>query len=77
VRQRVRLVEQRRGALEQEPPGLGQLERVRRAVHELDAELLLEQPHLPAQRGLGDMEPLGRAREVPLARDRHEVAQPA
>ena len=50
--------QQRRGALEQELPGLGQRHLVRRAAQQLDAELLLEQAHLAAQRRLGDMQAL-------------------
>ena len=70
-------VQKRRASLEQERAGGGQLELVRRPVQQLDAELLLEQPHLTAERGLGDMEPLGRAREVAFLRDRDEVVQPS
>ena len=62
--------------LDQELAGLGQLELMRGAVQQLDAELLLEKPHLPAERRLGDVQPLGRPREVPLPRDRDEVLQP-
>ena len=36
----------RRAPFEQEGAGLGQLELVRRAVQQLDAELLLQEPHL-------------------------------
>ena len=49
---------------------------MRGATHKLDAELAFEQAHLTAQRRLGDMQPLSRAREVALACDRQEVAQP-
>ena len=70
-------VEQAGSALEQEPPGVGQRDLVRRAPQQLDAELALEQAHLPAQRRLGDVQALGRAREVALGRHGDEVAQPA
>ena len=66
--QRVGVVEQRRPALEQELARLGQLDVVRRAPQQLDAELVLEQAHLAAQRRLRDVQALGRAREVALAR---------
>ena len=65
------------GALEQEAPGVGQRDLVRRAPQQLDAELALEQAHLPAQRRLRDVQALGRAREVALGRHGDEVAQPA
>ena len=68
--------QQRRSALEQELARLGQLELMRGAVQQLDPELLFEQPHLAAERRLGDVQPLGRAREVSLPRDRDEVLQP-
>lgn len=68
--------QQRRSALEQEFARLGQLELVRGPVQQVDSELLLEQPHLAAQRRLGDVQPLGRAREVSFLRDRDEVLQP-
>jgi hypothetical protein len=46
-------------------------------VQKLDAQLLLEQLHLPAERRLRDVELLGGAREVALPRDREEVPQAA
>ena len=70
-------VEQRRAPLEQEAPRGRELERVGRAMQELDPELLLEQAHLAAQRRLGDVQELGRAGEIALAGNSQEVAQPA
>jgi hypothetical protein len=67
--------EQRRAALEEVPPRLGELDLVGRPPQQIDAELLLEQAHLAAQRGLGDVQALGGAREVALAGHREEVAQ--
>jgi hypothetical protein len=67
--------EQRGPALEQEPAGVGELDVVGRAPQQLDAELLLEQAHLAAERGLGDVQAFRGAREVPLAGDGEEVAQ--
>ena len=64
--QRVGVAEQRRPALEQQRARLGQLDVVRGAPQQLDAELVLQQPDLAAQRGLRDVQPLGRAREVAL-----------
>ena len=49
---------------------------MRRASQQLDTELALEQAHLPAQRRLGDVQALGRTREVALGRHGDEVAQP-
>jgi hypothetical protein len=48
---------------------------VRGPAQQLDAELLLEQPDLAAERGLGDVQPLGGAGEVALACHGEEVAQ--
>jgi hypothetical protein len=49
---------------------------VRGAVQELDPELLLELLHLAAEGRLGNVQALGRAREVALASDGQEVLQP-
>ncbi len=46
-----------------------------RPREELAAQLVLQQPDLVAQRRLGHVEPLGRAAEVQLLGDRHEVAE--
>jgi hypothetical protein len=73
--QLVGCIQHRRSALEQELPGLGQLELVRRPVQQFDAELLLEQLHLATQRGLRDVEPVSCASEVALPRDRDEVLE--
>ena len=43
--------------------------------HELDAQLLLQAPHLLAQGGLHDVQLLGRAREARVTRDGLEVAE--
>ena len=75
--QRVRVVEERGPALEQEPARLGRLDVVRRAPQQFDAELVLEVADLAAEGRLRDMQALRRAREVALGRDRDEVAQPA
>jgi len=45
------------------------------ALEELDAELVLEPARLAGGPGLGDPQPLGRAREAALLRDRDEVPQ--
>jgi hypothetical protein len=63
-------------ALEQEPPRVGQVTLVRRAVEQRHSKLLLEQPHLAAHRRLGDVEPFGGAREVALASHRQELLKP-
>ena len=63
--------------LEQVRARVGQLERVRAAAHQLDTEIVLEQPQLAAQCGLGDMQPLRRTSEVLLLGDRQEVPQPS
>jgi hypothetical protein len=63
--------------LEQVRAGVRELEGVRRAPHQLDTEVVLEQSQLAAEGGLGDVQSLGRAREVLLLGDREEVPQPA
>ncbi len=45
------------------------------AVEQQDAQLAFEQAHLTAQRGLGQMQPLRRLREVALLRHRHDIAE--
>ena len=40
-----------------------------------DAQFAFEQPHLAAQRGLGQMQPVGRPGEVPLLGHGHHVAE--
>jgi hypothetical protein len=50
---------------------------VRRAAHQLDAQVLLEEADLAAERRLRDVQPLGRPGEVPLLGDRQEVPQPS
>jgi hypothetical protein len=68
-------VQQPRPAVGEEAACVGELDIVRGPAQQLDPELLLEQPHLAAERGLGGVQPLGGAREVALARDGEEVAQ--
>jgi hypothetical protein len=70
-------VEHAGSALQQEAPGVGQRDLVRRAPQQLDAELAFEQAHLPAEGRLGDVQALGRAREAALGGHGDEVAQPA
>jgi hypothetical protein len=67
--------QQRGSALEQQRTRLGELDVVRGALEQFDTQLGLEQPDLAAQRGLGDVQPLGGAREVAVLRDRDEVAE--
>src|SRR5215204_1978587 len=55
--------------------GGGQRDAPLSAVEQLHAELLLELAHLLAHRGLGDVEPFGRAAEMELLRDGYEVPQ--
>ena len=64
-----------RDAVEQRLAGDGQLHAVGRAAQQLAAQQLLERPDLPAQRRLGDVEPLRGPAEVELLGDRDESAQ--
>jgi rhodanese-related sulfurtransferase len=67
--------------LDEQPAPLGQQHLTRRchpqhpvgAVEQLHPQLLLELPHGSAQGRLGDVQPLRRARDVALLRDRDEV----
>jgi hypothetical protein len=75
--ERVGVARERPAALEQVAPGLGQRDLVRRAVQQLDPELALEQPDLPAHRRLRDVQLVGGAAEALGARDGNEVPEPA
>jgi len=46
-------------------------------VQQLDAELLLEQRHLPAERRLRDVQPLRRPSGAPQLCNREELLQPS
>ena len=67
--------QQRRRRLEQRAARRGQLDAARRALEQARAHALLELADLRAQRRLREMQPLGRAGEVELLRDRDERAQ--
>ena len=62
-------------AVEQRLAGQRQLDAVRGAPEELDADELLERPDLAAQRRLREVQLLGGAAEVELLGDGHERAQ--
>jgi hypothetical protein len=53
-----------------------ELRPARRAPQQRDPELRLEPPDLLGERGLRDPQLLGRARELPVARDGDEVLEP-
>ena len=55
---------------------LGQLDRVRAAVHEVDADPLLERTDVARERGLRHQARLGRTGEVPALRERQKVLGP-
>lgn len=57
--------------------GVGELDADAVAIEEPGAELLLEGADLAAERGLGDVQPLGGAAEVQLLRHRLKIAQVA
>ena len=67
--------EDRLRAGEQLLPGGRDLDAGAGALEQLQPELALEPAHLLRERGLGDVELLGRAREVAMARDRREVLE--
>ena len=69
----------KRGAAvgEQPPAGLRELDVPRRAREQLDSELALELADRGAQRRRGHVQPVGRAGEVELLGDGHEVPQMA
>ncbi len=73
--QRVGLLQHPPGADEHGLAGRGEADGAARARHELDAQLLLQAPHLLAQGGLHDVQLLGRAREARVTRDGLEVAE--
>ena len=61
----------------QEPAArLGQLDRMRPAVDEVDADPLLERADVARERGLRDEARLRRAREVTALRQRQEILDP-
>ncbi|MDF3608220.1 hypothetical protein PE067_19980 [Paracoccus sp. DMF-8] len=59
----------------EQPPRIGQPDRAGLALDQGDAQLLLQQLDLAAQRRLCDVQDLCRAGKVPLARDGGEIAQ--
>jgi hypothetical protein len=63
--------------LQEDLPGLGQLDPAPVALEQRDPQLVLELGDLPAESGLGDVEALGRPPEVELLGDGDEVAQVA
>ncbi len=67
---------ERRPALLQHQPGLGQPDRVGGPVEQPDPQLPLQLLDLTAQRGLGDVQPLGGAGEVQFLGHGQEVAEP-
>ena len=62
------------GGIEQDLALLGQHEPARMAMEQRGAQILLERPDLPADGGLAEAKPLGRAREA--SRLRHGVKNP-
>ena len=68
-------VEQHARALEQRLARRGQRDPPRRSLDELHAHPLLQLTDVDAERRLGEVEALGRAREVALLRDRDERPQ--
>ena len=56
-------------------PGLGEPDGPAGAVEQRLAELALQPPDLRADPGLGDVHPLGCAREVPFVGNGHEVGE--
>ena len=73
--QRRHLREHRTSARDHELAGFGELDRPGGALEQLDAELALKPADLVRQSRLGDVELVGRAGEVPVPRDRLEVAE--
>jgi hypothetical protein len=67
-------LEQLHGLLKQQAARVRKAQRTASALDQRYAKLVLELLDLPAQWRLGDMQHLRRAREVPLARDRDEIA---
>ena len=63
------------GASREQLAGGGRHDASRRALEQLGAELGLEPPDLVRERRLGDVQLLGRAREVAVAGDRLGVAE--
>ena len=65
------------GLLVEQPPGLAEAQRPAATFDQDKAQLIFKLLHLPAQRRLRDVQDLGGAREVSLARNGHEVAEMA
>jgi len=59
------------------PSGRGEPQVVRAALDEADAQVRLELLQRPRQRGLGQVQPRRRSRDVPLVRDGDERPQVA
>jgi hypothetical protein len=55
--------------------GVGRLDRPGRAAEQLDAKLTLQLAHLMRQRGLGQVELVGGAREMAMPRHGFEVLE--
>jgi hypothetical protein len=71
----VELGQDRAGVAQERRAGRGELNAPARPLQQEHAQLVLEPAQLLAQRGLGQMQPRGRAAEVQLLRDRDEVLQ--
>jgi hypothetical protein len=63
------------GLFVKKPPGLGESKWPRRTIDQFSANLRLELLDLPAQRRLGDAEPIGRAGEIAFIYKRYKVAK--
>ena len=66
--------EHRLAILQELRAGLGQLRLARMTVEELNTQFLLQGAHLPAQRRLRDVQPLGGTPEMQRLRDGSEIA---
>jgi len=69
------LGQQLAGMRVEEAAGLGELERPAAALEQQHPQVILQLLDLPGQRRLGDVQALGRAREVQLLGDGNEVTQ--
>ena len=67
--------EDRVGVVERDAPRLGQVELAAAPLEQGMAEALLQLADLHRERGLRQVQPLGRARQVAVVRDRPEVAE--
>jgi hypothetical protein len=72
---RVHLGQDPSGASDEELTGVGDRDASRRPLHERHADLLLEATDLLGEGGLCDVLTRGRAGEMSLLGERHEVAQ--